>query len=68
MGNREPKTCITCKFRKWRPYNDGKRHSRLRYECWEHKKYRADIDAYIYDVWDVSGRHWKCDKYEKREK
>ena len=67
MANYEPKTCIKCKYRspKIKRFFDGS--EKLLYLCYEHRKYRADLGGYIPDIWDVSGRHWKCEKYERRK-
>lgn len=66
MAKYEPKTCIRCKHRslKIKRYFDGS--EKMLYLCYEHRK-PCDLDAYLPDIWDVSGRHLKCDKYERRQ-
>ena len=61
MAKYEPKTCITCRHRHLRVKTlfDGSKS--FVYVCYE----RIEIGKRILEV---SGRHLKCEKYERRQK
>lgn len=67
MAKYEPKTCIRCKHRVFTKIYIKERKSH--YYCWENPEIRDSSDGTRkYKIArDVSGRHFKCDKYEMRQ-
>lgn len=64
---KEPKTCWTCKFRLYTSIYLHERKSH--YYCWENPVIQDSLygTCKIKRPREVGGRHWKCDKYERRQ-